>query len=83
MTRKHENVYIDTSAYTTKRIPPELVAYLRSSRHKVLFGTNYPMITADKALADLDELGLDDTATDLYLRGHAERIFGLGRAGAE
>ncbi|MFJ9241121.1 amidohydrolase family protein [Streptomyces sp. NPDC101776] len=78
VTRKHQNVYIDTSAYTSKRIPPELVGYMRSSRHKVLFGTNYPMITADKALADLDELGLDDTATGLYLHGHAERIFGLG-----
>jgi len=41
--RKHENVYIDTSAYTAKRYPPELVAYLnsRSGRRKVMFGTNY------------------------------------------
>ena len=30
VTRKHENVYIDTSAYTSKRIPPELVAYMRT-----------------------------------------------------
>ena len=28
--RKHENVYIDTSAYTARRYPPELVAYLRT-----------------------------------------------------
>jgi uncharacterized protein len=28
-------------------------------RHKVMFGTNYPMITAAKALEGLDELGLD------------------------
>ena len=27
--RKHENVYIDTSAYTTRRYPPELVRYLQ------------------------------------------------------
>jgi hypothetical protein len=40
--RKHDNVVIDTSAYTTKRLPPELVTYLktRSGQHKVLFGTN-------------------------------------------
>lgn len=81
--RKHENVYIDTSAYTSKRIPQELVAYMRSSRHKVLFGTNYPMITADKALADLDQLQLDNTAAELYLSGHAQRIFGLDEAKAK
>src|SRR5438093_503265 len=44
--RKHENVYIDTSAYTSKRYPPELVRYMtsRSGRRKVMFGSNYPMI---------------------------------------
>jgi predicted TIM-barrel fold metal-dependent hydrolase len=49
---KHPNVYIDTSAYTVRRYPAELVAYLRGhGKHKVLFGTNYPMITPKKALA--------------------------------
>ena len=77
--RKHENVYIDTSAYTTKRLPPELVAYLKSrgGRHKVLFGTNYPMIAPGKALEGLEDLGLDDEARELYLEGNARRVFGL------
>jgi hypothetical protein len=41
--RKHENVYIDTSAYTAKRYPPELVDYMksRSGRKKVMFGKRY------------------------------------------
>ncbi|MEU5282381.1 hypothetical protein AB0G87_39100, partial [Streptomyces asoensis] len=40
---KHENVYIDTSAYTARRYPAELVDYLRGrGRRKVLFETNYP-----------------------------------------
>src|SRR3954465_8669331 len=53
--RKHENVYIDTSAYTARRYPEELVRYLRSSsgRAKVLFGTNFPMIAPDRALEGL------------------------------
>lgn len=77
--RKHENVYIDTSAYTSKRIPPELVAYMKtgSGRRKVLFGSNYPMIPPAAALADLDSLGLDDEARELYLTGNARRVFGL------
>ncbi len=77
--RKHENVLIDTSAYTSKRLPPELVRYLvsRSGRRKVLFGTNFPMISHTAALADLDSLGLDDEARALYLEGNARRTFAL------
>jgi len=77
--RKHDNVVIDTSAYTTRRLPPELVAYLktRSGQRKVLFGTNYPMIMPAHALDGLDELGLSDEARDLYLAGNARRVFGL------
>jgi predicted TIM-barrel fold metal-dependent hydrolase len=78
--RKHENVYIDTSAYTSKRLPAELVRYLRSPRHKVLFGTNYPMITPEHALAGLPALGLGAEATERYLHGNAEQVFALGEA---
>ncbi|WP_225727446.1 MULTISPECIES: amidohydrolase family protein [unclassified Nocardia] len=77
--RKHPNVVIDTSAYTTKRLPPELISYLKSGsgRHKVLFGTNFPMIVPQHALAGLDELGLDDEVRELYLDGNARRVFKL------
>lgn len=75
---KYPNVYIDTSAYTAKRYPPELVDYLRGrGRRKVLFGTNYPMITADRALADLQKHDLDEETTELFLTGNAERVFNL------
>ncbi|MGB3474149.1 MAG: amidohydrolase family protein [Mycobacterium sp.] len=78
--RKHENVYIDTSAYTTKRLPDELIRFMRTrtGQRKVLFGTNYPMIMHAHALDGLDDLGLSDQARADYLRGNAERVFGLG-----
>jgi uncharacterized protein len=77
--RKHENVYIDTSAYTSARLPQELVAYMKtgSGRRKVLYGSNYPMIAPVHALAELDSLGLDEQARSLYLAGNARRVFGL------
>jgi predicted TIM-barrel fold metal-dependent hydrolase len=77
--RKHENVHIDTSAYTARRFPPELVRYMssRSGRNKVLFGTNFPMLDAGRALEGLDDLGLDPEARELFLRGNAERLLGL------
>ncbi len=77
--RKHENVVIDTSAYTTKRLPPELVAYLKtlSGQRKVLFGTNYPMISPTHALDGLGELGLSSEAREMYLAENARRVFNL------
>ena len=77
--RKHENVHIDTSAYTSRRLPPELVAFMKtgSGRHKVLFGSNFPMIRPGHALESLDALELDDETRSLYLDGNARRVFGL------
>lgn len=75
---KYPNVYIDTSAYTVRRYPPELVSYLKKhGREKVLFGTNFPMITPDHALAGLDELALDNDVRELFLSGNARRVFQL------
>ncbi|MCX4761857.1 amidohydrolase family protein [Streptomyces sp. NBC_01275] len=75
---KHENVHIDTSAYTVRRYPAELVDYLRGrGRRKVLFGTNYPMITPIQALEHLDRLELDEEARELFLSGNARRVFAL------
>jgi predicted TIM-barrel fold metal-dependent hydrolase len=79
--RKHENVYIDTSAYTVRRFPQELVRFMKTGtgQRKVLFGTNYPMIAHSHALAGLDELGLTDEARLDFLHGNAERVFGLAK----
>jgi uncharacterized protein len=75
--RKHENVYIDTSAYTTRRLPAELIAFMktRTGQRKVLFGTNYPMIGHAHALDGLDELGLCADGRRDYLHANAERVF--------
>lgn len=79
---KHPNVYIDTSAYAAHRYPAELIDYLKGrGKRKVMFGSNYPMLTAARALARLDDLGLDDETRDLFLRGNARRVFALQSPG--
>ena len=77
--RKHQNVYIDTSAYVPSRYPPELVRYMQTDggRRKVLFGTNYPMIPHTRAVQELDQLGLDDDVRELFLAGNARSVFKL------
>ena len=81
LARKYPNVYIDTSAYTIKRLPRELVRFMKTGtgQRKVLFGTNYPMIGHGHAVAGLDELGLDEAARHDFLHGNAERVFKLER----
>ena len=75
---KYPNVYIDTSAYKPKRYPPALMEYLRGhGRKKVLFGTNFPMVSPAECLAQVDELGLDDEARRLFLGENAARVFAL------
>lgn len=75
---KHENVFIDTSAYTVRRYPSALVEFMKGhGRRKVLFGTNYPMIQPAKALEGLESLGLDAEARSLFLAGNAQRVFKL------
>ena len=75
---KLPNFYVDTSAYKCKRLPQELAEYMRGrGRTRVLFGTNFPMITPEACLESLDSLGLDAEGTQLFLRDNAKRLFGL------
>ncbi len=78
---KHENVFIDTSAYTVRRYPAALVEFLRShGRRKVLFGSNWPMIAPARALEGLADLRLGDDVEAAFLGENARRVFRLPAA---
>jgi predicted TIM-barrel fold metal-dependent hydrolase len=83
--RKHENVFIDTSAYSPRRYPQELIDYMgeRGGRRKVLFGTNFPMLGHAQAVSGLDELALDAEVRELFVHGNAERLLGLQAPGSQ
>ncbi|MBI5503676.1 MAG: amidohydrolase [Deltaproteobacteria bacterium] len=75
---KFPNLYIDTSAYKASRFPPDFVDFMRGrGASKVMFGTNYPMLTASACLEGLASLELSEEATRLYLSGNARRVFKL------
>lgn len=75
---KYPNVYIDTSAYKASRYPAELTAYVAAhGRRKVLFGSNFPMLTPAECLAGLDGLGLPPDAAADFLGNNARRVFRL------
>jgi predicted TIM-barrel fold metal-dependent hydrolase len=73
---KFPNLYVDTSAYKASRFPEDFVAFMRGrGARKVMFGTNYPMLTAAACLEGLAALGLGEEATELFLHGNARRVF--------
>jgi predicted TIM-barrel fold metal-dependent hydrolase len=75
---KFPNLYVDTSAYKATRYPVDFVEFLRGrGSKKVMFGTNYPMLTAAACLEGLEGLGLADEARRLFLSDNARRVFKL------
>lgn len=75
---KFPNFHVDTSAYAVHRLPPELIGYMRGrGSARVLFGTNYPMLTPSACLERLGELNLSEDARANFLGGNAVRVFGL------
>lgn len=78
MAHKFENFHIDTSAYKISHYPDDFIDYMRKSGcKKVMFGSNYPMLTAAKCLDQLDALALENGAKEKFLFGNAERVFCL------
>ena len=75
---KHDNVYIDTSAYLPRYYPAQLIQYLRTyGRDKVLFGTNFPQLPLDKCMEQVRALELPKKIEDKFLFANARRVFRL------
>lgn len=75
---KHENVYIDTSAYLPRYYPPQLLHYLKTyGQDKVLFGSNFPQLSLEKCAQQVNELGLADDVKAKFLFQNAQRVFKL------
>ena len=74
------NVYIDLSGWSPKYFPPQLVKYANSLlKHKVLFGSDFPLISPDRWMKDFDALGMKDEVRPLVLKENAIRALGLRR----
>ena len=75
---KHENVYTAGDAYAPRYWPPQYVHYANSyGRHKVLFGTDWPVIDPERAVTEVDGLELQAEAKRMLMRDNALRVFKL------
>ena len=72
------NVYVDLSGWAPKYFPPQLVRALNTTlRTKALFGSDYPVLTADRWFRDFGQLEIKPEVIPLIQRDNAIRILGL------
>jgi uncharacterized protein len=73
-----ENVYIDLSGWAPKYFPPQLVRAANGLlKRKVLFGSDYPLITPERWMRDFEQLEIKDEVRPLILKDNAVRMLGL------
>ena len=78
MAWKHENVYIGIDAYAPKYLPKPLLHYMNSyGAHKVMFGTDWPVIDPERAVAEMHAHELRPEPMRLIMRDTAKRVFRL------
>ena len=72
------NVYIDLSGWSPKYFPPQLVQYANTLlKHKVLFGTDNPVLSPDRWLEDFDKLPIKPEVRPLIMKENAVKLLRL------
>jgi len=76
MAWKHKNVFIGIDAYAPKHLPASLIHYMDSyGSHKVLFGTDWPVINPVRAVAEMKAHGLRPESHARVMRDNAVQLF--------
>jgi uncharacterized protein len=72
------NVYIDLSGWSPKYFPENLIRYTNTLlKDKMLFGSDYPLITPDRWLKDFQTLPIKPEVRPLILKENAARLLHL------
>jgi len=77
------NVYIDLSGWSPKYFPAQLVRAANTMlSRKVMFGSDFPLLTPDRWMADFAKLEIKPDVRPLILKDNAARMLGLDAANA-
>jgi predicted TIM-barrel fold metal-dependent hydrolase len=72
------NVFVDLSGWAPRYFPAQLVRAVNGPlRRKALFGSDFPLITPDRWLAEFGQLDIKPEVRPLVLRRNALRVLGL------
>ncbi|WP_153004171.1 amidohydrolase family protein [Microbacterium testaceum] len=76
-THKH-NTWIDLSGWSPKYFPEQLVRAANSFlKSRILFGSDFPLLTPDRWMRDVEQTTLKTEVMPGILRDNAARLFGL------
>ncbi|HMJ37831.1 MAG TPA: amidohydrolase family protein [Baekduia sp.] len=72
------NLHMMTSDCAPRYLPAQLIHYLNTrGRKRLMFATGFPVLDFARCRAEAEALDLRPGVLDDYLRGNAERLFGL------
>jgi predicted TIM-barrel fold metal-dependent hydrolase len=73
-----DNVFIDLSGWSPKYFPKQVIQYANTQlKHKMLFGSDFPLIHPDKWIAAAQEVGFREEVMPLILKDNAAKVLGL------
>ena len=73
-----ENVYIDLSGWSPKYFPKQVIHYANTQlKHKMLFGSDFPLIKPDKWMAAAKDAGFREEVMPMIMKDNAAKLLGL------
>ena len=72
------NVYIDLSGWSPRYFAPQIIQYANTQlKHKMLFGTDFPLIHPDKWMKAAADVGFREEVMPLIMKDNAAKLLGL------
>jgi predicted TIM-barrel fold metal-dependent hydrolase len=72
------NVFIDLSGWSPKYFPPQIARYANTQlSHKMMFGSDYPLIPPEKWIDAFREAGFKEEIWPAILKDNAAKLLGL------
>jgi uncharacterized protein len=69
------NVFIDLSGWSPKYFPKQIIQYANTQlKHKMLFGSDFPLISPDKWIEAFKEVGFRENTWEPILKGNAQKL---------
>ena len=73
---KYANLYLMTSAYLAKYLPPDFVHFMNTrGQHKVMFASDHPALQMERAVDEARKLELRPGVAEKFLFENAQRVF--------
>ena len=78
MLQKHDNFYLMTSGFAPKYVPTEIIHYMNTrGPQKVMWASDRPLISMDRATREAQELPLKDGVLKRYVYDNLVEVMRL------